>query len=160
MRLFACDLPLTTSSACTWGWTCRCWHAHLNVADACTMHDARCTTHDARCVHAQDATGFDRLLSEELIKEYVVGIEVGDKNAHHHGEACFEVMSCGGEQQAIDCLRAMLLFCMPVLFPWVIVRLDSDFIHDKGVDRSVAEAMGYCIKGMPDTLQASTSAVV
>ena len=36
--------------------------------------------------------GFDRLLSEGLIGEYVNCIETGDGEGHHHGEFCYEVL--------------------------------------------------------------------
>ena len=53
--------------------------------------------------------GWDRLILEELICEYVMCIEKGEDRSHHHGEACFEVRSRGGESEV--CANSLVAIC-------------------------------------------------
>jgi hypothetical protein len=94
------------------------------------------------------------LVDAGFIGEWLLVMEMGSKEQHHHGEAAFQVLSRGGPDEAVACIEAMLRAAMPE-DERVTCYLGEQFVHDKGDDRTHDEAKGYALKDMPEQHQPS-----
>ena len=89
------------------------------------------------------------LASMGRVGEFGYACEIGRKLKKHHGQGGVEVLTSGNVEQAASALEKLLDACV---LPNNGAATAPHEVHDKGIDRSKEECIGYSLKDMPELI--------